>query len=102
MGDPNGFVGIGWAIIGIHDMGWKERPIFGKIRYMNYAGCKRKFKVADFVAKYPGALENAVKSAKKYGKARETGARKPTAKKTDDSTSRSKGKGKAAGVKRKR
>ena len=34
-------------------MGWKERPIFGKIRYMNYAGCKRKFKVADYAAKWP-------------------------------------------------
>lgn len=35
--DPNGFVGVGWSIMGIHDMGWKERPIFGKIRFMNYA-----------------------------------------------------------------
>ena len=26
-------------------MGWKEREVFGKIRYMNYAGCKRKFDV---------------------------------------------------------
>ena len=49
--DPNGFVGIGWSIMGIHDMGWKERDIFGKIRFMNYAGCKRKFKVDEFVAK---------------------------------------------------
>jgi len=30
----------------------KERNIFGKIRFMNYAGCKQKFKVADFVAGY--------------------------------------------------
>src|SRR6056300_1647759 len=59
--DPNGFVGVGWSIMGIHDMGWKERPIFGKIRYMNYAGCKRKFKVDQFVAKYDGAAENAAK-----------------------------------------
>jgi len=51
--DPNGYVGVGWSIMGIHDMGWKERPIFGKIRFMNYAGCKRKFKVDNFVAKYP-------------------------------------------------
>ncbi len=50
--DPNGFTGVGWSIMGIHDMGWKERPIFGKIRFMNYAGCKRKFKVDMFVAKY--------------------------------------------------
>jgi len=61
--DPNGFVGVGWSIMGIHDMGWKERPIFGKIRYMNYAGCKRKFKVDTFVARYKGAAENAAKSS---------------------------------------
>eukprot|EP00804_Cyclotella_cryptica_P026409 CCRYP_008092-RC/>CCRYP_008092-RC protein AED:0.33 eAED:0.33 QI:56/1/1/1/0.66/0.5/4/1637/629 len=60
--DPNGFVGVGWSIMGIHDMGWKERPIFGKIRYMNYAGCKRKFKIDSFVARYKGAKENAVKA----------------------------------------
>jgi len=49
--------------MGIHDMGWKERPIFGKIRYMNYAGCKRKFNVAQFVANYKGAKENAMKAS---------------------------------------
>lgn len=43
--DPNGFVGVGWSIMGIHDQGWKERPVFGKIRYMNYNGCKRKYVV---------------------------------------------------------
>ena len=73
--DPNGFVGVGWSIMGIHDQGWKEREIFGKIRYMNYAGCKRKFKVADFVKKYKGAAENAVQAeadqrAKKRGQKR--------------------------------
>ena len=25
--------------MGVHDMGWTERAIFGKIRYMNYVGC---------------------------------------------------------------
>jgi hypothetical protein len=29
---------------------------------MNYKGCKRKFKVPDFVAKYKGAAENAAKA----------------------------------------
>lgn len=29
--------------------GWQERPVFGKIRYMNYAGCKRKFDVDGYV-----------------------------------------------------
>lgn len=33
-------------------MGWKERPVFGKIRYMNYNGCKRKFDVKAFEKKY--------------------------------------------------
>lgn len=50
--DPNGYVGCMWSICGIHDQGWKERDIFGKIRYMNYAGCKRKFDVAAFERKY--------------------------------------------------
>eukprot|EP00605_Chrysophyceae_sp_TOSAG23-4_P002135 GSChrysophyteH1.ASY1.ANO1.2362.1 assembled CDS len=53
--DPNGYVGCMWSIGGVHDQGWMERSIFGKIRYMNYAGCKRKFDVAKFVQKYPPA-----------------------------------------------
>ncbi|GER27994.1 CPD photolyase family protein [Striga asiatica] len=48
--DPNGYVGCMWSICGVHDQGWKERPIFGKIRYMNYAGCKRKFDVDGYIA----------------------------------------------------
>jgi deoxyribodipyrimidine photo-lyase len=43
--DPNGYVGMAWSVMGVHDMGWPERSIFGKIRYMNYDGCKRKFNV---------------------------------------------------------
>lgn len=50
--DPNGFVGCMWSICGVHDQGWQERPVFGKIRYMNYAGCKRKFDVDQFEKKY--------------------------------------------------
>lgn len=48
--DPSGYVGCMWSICGIHDQGWKERPVFGKIRYMNYAGCKRKFDVDGYIA----------------------------------------------------
>nr|XP_043613437.1 deoxyribodipyrimidine photo-lyase [Erigeron canadensis] len=48
--DPNGYVGCMWSICGIHDQGWRERPVFGKIRYMNYAGCKRKFDVDGYIA----------------------------------------------------
>lgn len=45
-----------WSIGGVHDQGWSERPIFGKIRFMNYQGCKRKFDVAAFVARYGGKV----------------------------------------------
>jgi deoxyribodipyrimidine photo-lyase len=38
-------IGIG----GVHDQGWAEREIFGKIRYMNYAGCKRKFDINSYI-----------------------------------------------------
>lgn len=31
--------------------GWAERPVFGKIRFMNYAGCKRKFDVDKYCAR---------------------------------------------------
>ena len=30
--DPNGYVGVMWSICGIHDQGWGERAVFGKIR----------------------------------------------------------------------
>merc|ERR1712183_287737 len=66
--DPNGFTGVGWSVMGIHDMGWKERPIFGKIRFMNYAGCKRKFKVDSFVSRYQSAKSNATTTINKKGR----------------------------------
>lgn len=40
--DANGYTGIAW-IFGKHDRPWRERAIFGKIRYMNAQGLKRKF-----------------------------------------------------------
>jgi deoxyribodipyrimidine photo-lyase len=50
--DTNGYVGIAWSIGGVHDRAWQERPIFGKIRYMSYGGCKRKFKVPTYIQKH--------------------------------------------------
>ena len=47
--DPNGYTGVAWSIGGIHDRPWFERPVFGKIRYMNYNGCKRKFDVKKYI-----------------------------------------------------
>ncbi len=50
--DPNGFTGVMWSICGVHDRAWNERPIFGKVRYMNYAGARRKFEVNAYIDKY--------------------------------------------------
>jgi deoxyribodipyrimidine photo-lyase len=49
--DPNGYVGIAWSIGGVHDRAWKERPIFGKVRYMSYNGCKSKFDVEGYISR---------------------------------------------------
>ncbi len=49
--DPNGYAGIAWAIGGVHDRAWRERSVFGKIRYMNEAGCRRKFDVDRYLEK---------------------------------------------------
>jgi deoxyribodipyrimidine photo-lyase len=49
--DPNGYAGIAWSIGGVHDRAWFERPIFGKIRYMSYNGCRSKFKVEAYIVK---------------------------------------------------
>lgn len=46
--DPNSYAGIGW-IFGLHDRPWKERPVFGKIRYMNAKGLERKTDIQGYV-----------------------------------------------------
>lgn len=50
--DPNGYTGILWSIGGLHDRAWKERPVFGKIRYMSYNGCKNKFNINHYIDKF--------------------------------------------------
>ena len=52
--DPNGYTGCAWSIGGVHDRAWNERNIFGKIRYMNYNGCKRKFDVNKYIRRWTG------------------------------------------------
>ncbi|MBN1290067.1 MAG: deoxyribodipyrimidine photo-lyase [Actinobacteria bacterium] len=49
--DPNGYTGIAWSIGGVHDRAWKERGVFGKVRYMSYAGCGRKFDIDKYVSR---------------------------------------------------
>jgi len=50
--DPNGYTGIAWSIGGVHDRPWQERPIFGKIRYMNDKGLVRKFNIHSYAEKW--------------------------------------------------
>ena len=50
--DPNGYIGCAWAIGGVHDRPWFERPVYGKIRYMNRNGAKKKFDIDGYVKKY--------------------------------------------------
>jgi deoxyribodipyrimidine photo-lyase len=47
--DPNGYAGCAWSIGGVHDRPWPERETFGKIRYMNRNGAKRKFDIDAYV-----------------------------------------------------
>jgi deoxyribodipyrimidine photo-lyase len=51
--DPNGFTGVTWCF-GKHDRPWKERPVFGKVRYMNAAGLERKFDMSAYIKKING------------------------------------------------
>jgi deoxyribodipyrimidine photo-lyase len=46
--DPSGFTGVAWCF-GKHDRPWKEREIFGNVRYMNEGGLKRKFDADEYV-----------------------------------------------------
>ncbi|NTW69753.1 MAG: deoxyribodipyrimidine photo-lyase [Chlorobiaceae bacterium] len=52
--DPNGYTGVAWSIGGVHDRPWFERPVYGKIRYMNASGCARKFDVSRYIARFEG------------------------------------------------
>jgi deoxyribodipyrimidine photo-lyase len=47
-GDANGYAGVAWCF-GKHDRPWSERPIFGKVRYMNAEGLRRKFDADGYV-----------------------------------------------------
>jgi deoxyribodipyrimidine photo-lyase len=50
--DPSGYTGIAWSLGGLHDRAWKERAIFGKVRYMNFNGARRKFDVQAYIEKW--------------------------------------------------
>ncbi|MEG1582555.1 MAG: deoxyribodipyrimidine photo-lyase [Cetobacterium sp.] len=49
--DPSSYTGVAWCF-GKHDRAWKEREIFGKVRYMNSNGLERKFEMDTYIKKY--------------------------------------------------
>ncbi len=46
--DPNSYAGVAWCF-GKHDRAWQERSVFGKTRYMNQNGLKRKFSMDEYI-----------------------------------------------------
>lgn len=46
--DANSYANVAW-LFGLHDRPWKEREIFGKVRYMNANGLKRKFDIDKYI-----------------------------------------------------
>jgi len=46
--DPNSYAGILWCF-GKHDRPWFQRPVFGKIRYMNSNGTARKIDAPRYI-----------------------------------------------------
>ncbi|MBN1879047.1 deoxyribodipyrimidine photo-lyase [bacterium] len=56
--DPNGYAGLAWSIGGVHDRPWAERPVFGKIRYMNERGARRKFDMNAYIDRIDRRIES--------------------------------------------
>ncbi len=56
--DPNSYAGVAW-VFGKHDRPWGERPIFGKVRYMNANGLRRKFDMDEYVRFVESLRDNA-------------------------------------------
>lgn len=54
--DPNSYTGVAWCF-GKHDRAWKERSIFGKIRYMNSNGLNRKFNMDLYISRINNILK---------------------------------------------
>ena len=46
--DPNAYTNVAW-LFGLHDRPWQERPVFGKVRYMNANGLRRKFDMDGYI-----------------------------------------------------
>ena len=55
--DANSYANVAW-LFGLHDRGWPERDVFGKVRYMNDKGLQRKFDIDEY-AEWAEALADA-------------------------------------------
>jgi len=58
--DPNGYLGVSWSF-GNFDRPWRERKIFGKVRYMSSSGLERKFDIKKYVEKVNKELSSNTK-----------------------------------------
>lgn len=56
--DSNSFANVAW-IFGVHDRGWTERQVYGKVRYMSAGGLERKAKPQKYVEKVNGLVRKA-------------------------------------------
>lgn len=56
--DPNSFANVAW-IFGVHDRGWTERQVYGKVHYMSAGGLERKAKPQKYVEKVNGLVRKA-------------------------------------------
>lgn len=64
--DPNGYTGVMWSIGGVHDRPWKERPVYGKIRYMNARGAARKFNAQAYITRFSPAAGTTEDSSRPF------------------------------------
>ena len=55
--DPNSYAGVAWCY-GLHDRPWKEREIFGKVRYMAASGLERKCDIKAYIEKIEKICSN--------------------------------------------
>jgi deoxyribodipyrimidine photo-lyase len=46
--DPASYANVAWCF-GKHDRPWKQRPVFGTVRYLNAAGLQRKFDMDAYI-----------------------------------------------------
>lgn len=49
--DPNSYSGIFW-VLGRYDRGFKERSIFGKVRYMSSPRARQKLKISEYLKEF--------------------------------------------------